>query len=167
MARTPLAVIFRLATAQDAADLRAVAVAAYQAYLPRMGRAPAPMTADYARAVREHEVWVAVQDDVIVGLLVLVRRPDHLLLENVAVLPSAQGRGIGAGLLALAEERARRHGLREVRLYTNEAMTENLAYYPRHGYTETHRAAQDGFSRVFFRKVVASGGMLGEPASGG
>jgi hypothetical protein len=31
-------------------------------------------------------------------------------------------------------------------------MTENLAYYPRHGYTKTHRALQDGFQRVFFRK---------------
>ncbi len=31
-------------------------------------------------------------------------------------------------------------------------MTENLAYYPRHGYAETHRAEQDGFRRVFFRK---------------
>jgi hypothetical protein len=33
-------------------------------------------------------------------------------------------------------------------------MTENLAYYPRHGYAETHRAEQDGFSRVFFRKLI-------------
>ena len=33
-------------------------------------------------------------------------------------------------------------------------MTENLTYYPRYGYTETHRAQQDGFQRVFFRKPV-------------
>ena len=37
-------------------------------------------------------------------------------------------------------------------IYTNAAMTENLAYYPRHGYTQTHRAQLDGFQRVFFRK---------------
>ena len=74
--------------------------------------------------------------------------------DNVAVLPAAQGRGIGARLLALAEEQARGLGLREIRLYTNEAMTENLAYYPRHGYAETHRAKQDGFNRVFFRKPI-------------
>ena len=34
------------------------------------------------------------------------------------------------------------------------AMIENLAYYPRRGYIETHRADQDGFHRVFFRKPV-------------
>ena len=56
--------------------------------------------------------------------------------------------------MALAEEEARRRGLREVRLYTNEAMTENLAYYPRLGYTETRRALHDGFRRVFFSKTL-------------
>lgn len=74
----------------------------------------------------------------------------------MAVLPAAQGRGIGARLLALAEEHARSLGLSEIRLYTNQAMTENLRYYPRHGYTETHRAEQNGFHRVFFRKHLSA-----------
>jgi len=34
-------------------------------------------------------------------------------------------------------------------------MTENLIYYPRHGYVESHRAEHDGFRRVFFRKRLA------------
>lgn len=29
-----------------------------------------------------------------------------------------------------------------------------FSYYPRHGYEETHRAVQDGFNRVFIRKIV-------------
>ena len=33
-------------------------------------------------------------------------------------------------------------------------MTENLTYYARHGYRETHRATQDGYRRVFFTKSV-------------
>ena len=51
-------------------------------------------------------------------------------------------------------EHARGLGLGEVRLYTNEAMTENIAYYTRHGYAEIRRHEQDGFRRVFFRKPV-------------
>ena len=144
----------RAAVAEDVPALRALASAAYQGYVPRMGRRPAPMTADYARAVGDGQVWVAVADGVPVGLAVLVVRADHLLLENLAVSPSMQGQGIGGRLLAFAEDHARRQGLGEVRLYTNEAMTENLAYYPRHGYVETHRAEQGGFRRVFFSKVV-------------
>jgi len=149
-------VTVRRAEASDVAALRVVASEAYRDYVPRIGRLPAPMTADYAEAVRAGMAWAAVRDGEIVGLLVLAVKPDHLLLENVAVRPSAQGRGIGARLLALAEDQARALGRDEIRLYTNQAMTENLAYYPRHGYTQTHRAEQDGFRRVFFRKRLAS-----------
>jgi ribosomal protein S18 acetylase RimI-like enzyme len=97
---------------------------------------------------------VAAAGGEVAGFIVLISRPGYLLLENVAVLPAAQDRGIGARLLALAEDRARARHVPEMRLYTNAAMTENLAYYPRQGYTETHRAQQDGFHRVFFRKRV-------------
>jgi hypothetical protein len=31
-------------------------------------------------------------------------------------------------------------------------MTENLAYYPRHGYVETGRESVQSFERVFFAK---------------
>jgi GNAT superfamily N-acetyltransferase len=148
--------IVRRAAEADAPVLRSIAVAAYQRYVPRIGREPAPMTADYLAAARNGQAWIAEADGQAAGLIVLIPRPGYLLLENVAVLPAAQGRGIGARLLALAEDHARSLDLPEIRLYTNEAMTENLAYYPRHGYTETHRAQQDGFHRVYFRKSLGA-----------
>lgn len=120
----------------DASALRVIAVAAYHRYVPRIGRAPAPMTADYTTPTRGGLAWIAVEDGAVTGFVILIPRPGYLLLDNVAVLPAAQGRGIGARLLALTEDQARTLGLTEIRLYTNEAMTENLAYYPRHGYTE-------------------------------
>jgi GNAT superfamily N-acetyltransferase len=147
--------MIRRAGTGDAAALRAIAAAAYEKYVPRIGRPPAPMTADYERPVNAGQAWAAVEDGHVVGFAILVAQPGYLLLENVAVLPSAQGRGTGARLLALAEEHARDLGLGEVRLYTNEAMTENIAYYARHGYAETHRQEHGGFRRVFFRKPVA------------
>jgi GNAT superfamily N-acetyltransferase len=147
----------RKAVPGDAAAIAAIAAAAYAPYEARIGRPPAPVTADYGAAVARGEVWVAQRDDDLVGLLVLVDRPDHVLLENVAVIPSAQGSGIGARLLAHAEALAAALGRPEVRLYTNVAMTENLAYYPRHGYVETHRGVQDGFHRVYFSKPLEPG----------
>lgn len=107
---------------------RAIAAAAYQKYVPRIGRAPAPMTADCAQAVRDGQASAAIEDRQIVGFAIVVAQPGYLLLDNVAVLPAAQGRGTGARLLALADEQARSLGLGEIRLYTNEAITENLAY---------------------------------------
>lgn len=138
----------------DAAAITELARSAYAPYVARLGRVPTPMTDDYGRAIGHDEVWVAEREERLVGLLVLRLREDHLLLENVAVAPNAQRLGIGKRLLDLAEERARTAGLREVRLYTNVAMTENLAYYPGHGYRETHRAIQGGFQRVFFTKSL-------------
>ncbi|GIT79668.1 hypothetical protein LLS1_13370 [Leifsonia sp. LS1] len=40
----------------------------------------------------------------------------------------------------------------EVRLYTHERMTENLAYYPRRSFVETARRTENELRRVFFRK---------------
>jgi ribosomal protein S18 acetylase RimI-like enzyme len=127
---------------------------AYSKYIERIGRPPGPMTADYAAALEHSRVWVAERDYAMVGVLVTEDRADHLLLETVAVTPSAQGMGYGRVLLDRAERDAVELGLAEVRLYTNEAMTENLNFYPRHGYRETGRAVEDGFRRVYFSKAV-------------
>jgi GNAT superfamily N-acetyltransferase len=80
---------------------------------------------------------------------------DHILLENVAVLPSAAGKGIGKALIGFCEDEARRRGFGSVHLYTNERMAENLSIYPRLGYVEVARRVEDGFNRVFFAKRVA------------
>jgi GNAT superfamily N-acetyltransferase len=145
-------VTVRPAGPQDVRAIRALAAAAYAPYAERIGRLPAPVAADYAAAVARGQVWIAALDDAVAGFIVLVVKPDHLLLENIAVRPAEQGTGIGSRLLTLAEEQAALLGLTEIRLYTNIAMTENLAYYPRRGFVETHRGEQDGYSRVYFAK---------------
>lgn len=149
-----------LRRAQDA-DVPAIADLvrrAFDKYVSRIGKPPAPMVADYHRAVRTSRVWVLQQhggDGGIVAVLVTENRGDHLLLDSIAVDPDVQGGGYGARLLERAEQDARELGLTEIRLYTNQAMTENLTYYPRHGYTERGRGRRDGFDRVFFAKPVA------------
>jgi GNAT superfamily N-acetyltransferase len=144
----------RPATRHDVEVLARLAHDAYRHYTARIGRRPAPMTADYAAAVDGGTVWVAEADGRVVGFVVLLDAEDHLLLENVAVDPRAQGHGVGARLLALAEEEAGRRGHRRIELYTNEAMTENLDYYPRKGYVEIRRGEQDGYRRVWFSKSL-------------
>jgi N-acetylglutamate synthase-like GNAT family acetyltransferase len=144
----------RKARREDAGAVTGVVHAAYVHYIARIGQRPAPMGADYVALIETGSVWVAELAGRIVGVLVLHACPDHLLIDNVAVTPDAQGGGIGTCLLDVADREAVAAGLGEIRLYTNEAMTENLAYYPRRGFVETHRATEHGFSRVFFRKSV-------------
>lgn len=144
----------RAAEPGEAAALADVARRAYVHYVERMGTKPAPMLEDYDSLIHSGQVWVAGHDGVLAGLVVLTVKSDHVLLDNIAVAPEAQGRGIGTQLVKFAEEHTRERGLAEVRLYTNETMTENLAYYARLGFVETHRATDHGYRRVFFTKSV-------------
>jgi N-acetylglutamate synthase-like GNAT family acetyltransferase len=147
----------RRATVGDVPAIARLVATAFAPYVERIGRPPAPVTHDYRVLLDTARVWVAEVSDRLGGVLVTVARSDHLLLDTVAVAPDAQGQGLGAVLLARAEDDARELGLPEVRLYTNLAMTENLTYYPRHGYIETGRGQQDGYQRVFYAKGLSPG----------
>jgi ribosomal protein S18 acetylase RimI-like enzyme len=144
----------RRATGGDVEAIRAIVDAAYALYVPRIGRAPAPVSADYRALVDAGEVWVGVSDGQVVGLVVIRPAGDVLELENVAVEPARQGRGYGRALISFAERRARALGRSQVTLYTNEAMVENLRLYTRLGFIETGRRVEDGYRRVFFRKSL-------------
>jgi ribosomal protein S18 acetylase RimI-like enzyme len=149
--------LIRPAVAGDVPTVRAVVEAAYALYIPRIGRKPAPMTADYPSLVAAQEVWVGETDGRVVGVLVIRSSAAALELENVAVDPAEQGHGHGRALVSFAESHARERGLGAVELYTNEAMTENIELYPRLGYVETERRTEDGYRRVYFRKTLDSG----------
>lgn len=142
----------RPAGADDLAQVHRVVEAAYEGYVARIGGRPAPMDADYAALVERGEVWVAEEDNAVVGVLVLRISDDAALLENVAVRPDRQRAGIGTRLIRLAEAMTLERGLRGIDLYTNAAMTENLEYYRRLGFEETRRAVEGGFDRVYLTR---------------
>lgn len=135
--------------------MRRIVRAAYLPYMQRMGRAPAPMLEDYEARLRTASLHVLDgTEDRLTGIIVLLPRQDHLLLDNIAVDPTCQGQGHGKQLMAFAEAQARRLKLPEIRLYTNALMTENLALYPRLGYRQTERRTEKGYDRVYFAKSV-------------
>jgi GNAT superfamily N-acetyltransferase len=144
--------ILRRAVEADVAPITALVADAYRHYEPLIGRTPMPMLIHYEDAVREHEVWVLETDGVLLGILELDPRPDHLWIENVAVAPRWQGHGFGRLLLQHAEAEARRRGLDELGLLTNERYLDNIAMYGRYGYRETDRVPYGGADLVYFRK---------------
>jgi N-acetylglutamate synthase-like GNAT family acetyltransferase len=144
----------RLATPNDRAAIEAIVQAAYFHYVARIGREPAPMTDDYAARIKARQAHVLEEDGRIRGLVVLVPETGVMLLDNIAVDPACQGSGLGGRLLAFAEEQARAQGYRVIRLYTNAAMTENIARYQRIGYAETRRDGERGFRRVYMEKQI-------------
>ena len=144
----------RPASAADEPGLRACVDAAYGPYVERIGRPPAPMLDDYAALIKSDVVHVATREDSLVGLIVMWPHENHLYVDNVAVLPEAQGAGVGNALLSFADQEAQRLGLREIRLYTHVMMFENIQYYPRRGFRETHRATDAGYKRVYFSRCL-------------
>jgi GNAT superfamily N-acetyltransferase len=153
----PASVAIRLADGDDVEAIGALVERAYGRWVPLIGLRPVPMDADYAALVDEGDVFVLAEPEV-VGVLVL--RPTDggaLMVENVAVEPHRQGGGLGAKLLEFAERQAAERDIPELRLYTHERMTENIALYERLGWTEyDRRLVEPGFARVFMRKPVTA-----------
>jgi ribosomal protein S18 acetylase RimI-like enzyme len=144
----------RPATVADAPRLSEVVRAAYGHYVDRLGRLPRPITDDYADVVRSHPVTVAERDDEIVGLIVLGVDDEGFVVDNVAVDPTQQGRGVGRALLEHAEAAAREAGFDSIYLYTHELMTENQALYSRIGYVEYDRRLNEDACLVYMRKEL-------------
>ena len=145
----------RHARPSDVAAISAIVTAAYQPYVARIGRRPAPMDADYASEINQGTVVVLDIGDLPVGVMVLHQKGDHLLIDNIAVDAPRQGAGLGSLMLHFAEQEALARGLPELRLYTNALMTENLAFYQRRGFLETGRRIDEGYDRVFFCRKLA------------
>ena len=145
----------RSAAPEEASEIAALVDRAYAGYIERMGRKPGPMLDDYAALVAGGLVRVLSRDGCICGVLVLIEKDDHLLLDNVAVAPEAQGLGLGRRLIEAAEDAAKTLGYATVRLYTHETMVENVALYEHLGFAVTHRAKERGFDRIYMSKTLA------------
>jgi ribosomal protein S18 acetylase RimI-like enzyme len=144
--------VIRKATPAEAEVVKAITDAAYHKYIAVIGRLPQPMTADYSQMAGEHDIWLLSVGEQVVGLIVLMNKPDHILIYNLAIRPEQQHRGWGRRLLAWAETEAARQGYHLIRLYTNALMEGNVAYYQRYGYGETGREDYLGSTLVYMEK---------------
>ena len=139
----------RRAEPGDAPALAACIEAAYAVYEGRVPDLP-DVSGGIADDIRDNLVWVAVRGEAVVGGLVLIRQPDHMVLANVAVAPAASGMGLGRAFLDLSEAQCRELGIGELRLSTHVDMPENVRLYEHLGWRETGRAG----SKVHMSKTV-------------
>jgi GNAT superfamily N-acetyltransferase len=136
----------RLGVASDEEAIRALTRAAYAKWVLVIGREPKPMTADYAKALRENRFDLLFIDGMLAALVETIAEDDCLLIENLAVGPAWQGRGFGRRLMAQAERVAAELGFSKTRLYTNAMFIENVEYYEGLGYRiDSEEAFSDGF----------------------
>ena len=131
-------VTVRAATVADLPALAAIEVAAGQAFAT-VGMAAvaedAPFTLDeLAAPQREGRLWVAEAEGGLVGYLLarVVGANGHV--EQVSVVPEAQGRGVGRTLLAQADRWAAGHGFTAVTLSTFRDVPWNAPLYAHLGF---------------------------------
>lgn len=155
----------RKAEERDREAMEAVMGDAFSVYLPRMDRKPFPLLDDYGAHIRAARAFVleeraqnaGTEAGAIRACLVLVPgERGEMWLEHLAVRGDAQGRGYGRALVGFALRKAREAGAGRLRLYTNEVMREAQAFYTRLGFTETRRALDAGYHRVFYELEVST-----------
>lgn len=144
----------RQAVASDAPAIRELTRAAYAKWVAVIGREPKPMTADYDEALRKHRIDLLSLDGELAALVETIAEPDHLLVENVAVAPGFQGRGLGRHLMAHAEQLAVALGYGQIRLYTNKLFAENVQLYGRLGYRVDREEVLAGGTAVHMSKLI-------------
>ncbi len=146
--------MIRLAEVSDIDAVQKCAVDAYSPYEQRIGKKPAPMVADFFAIQTAGNLYVLEADKRIMGFIVFYPVDGVMHLENIAVSPKEHGKGYGSLLVEFAESAARDQGFKTIALYTNEKMRENFRFYEAKGYKEVGRWQEDGFSRVFYHKML-------------
>jgi len=152
--------LIRRAAEGDVARIVAIARAAYIKYVPRIGREPPPMLADFAAEIALGHVVVLEITVRVEGYLISWAKMEAYFIDNIAVDPAHQGFGLGRQLIEYAMREAKRHNLSAMQLYTNSTMTENLAMYAHMGFVETRRVMESqfnietGFPRVYMCRTL-------------
>lgn len=147
----------RCGSEADAEDIRDLTRAAYAKWIAAIGREPKPMGADYRAAVRSHRFDLLYIDGTLTALIETVDQGDRLLIENLAVLPDFQRRGLGSRLLSHAEDIARSLGRERICLYTNRRFTGNVELYARLGYeVDSEEPIDAGMMRTNMSKRISN-----------
>ncbi len=150
----------RAARAEEVETIRAIAQAAYEPYIARMGRRPGPMDTDYAAEQAKGHLHSVLVDGELGGYLGLgdqdPARPGDLEVDNIALLPQAQGLGLLATFIRVCDWIAWASGRQRLHLYTHVTMTENIDRYRSVGFEDIAEVEEYGFRRLYMAKPVFS-----------
>ena len=98
----------------------------------------------------EGPVWVAVQNEDVVGTVAAVPKSSGLYIRSMAVLPSARGQGIAKKLLQEIENFATNHHYRRLFLSTTPFLQAAIQLYEQFGFVRTSEAPYELYGTPLF-----------------
>ena len=113
-----------------------------------------------ARQIALGQVLVCDVDGNLVGCAFCREEDGHLYVGRFGVIPACRSTGVGAMLLAAAEQQARELGYDRTRLNVRLVLDALRTYYERHGYAVIDYLAHVGYSGptyVQMEKIVTNG----------
>lgn len=153
----PSTVSVRLAVAGDVEAIASVlrqAFVEYQSlYTPAAFAATTPTSDRIRSRLEEGPVWVAVQNDLVVGTVSVVARDEGVYVRGMALLPAARGRRVGWLLLESVEGFAREHKLRRLFLSTTPFLLRAIRLYENFGFHRDDEGPHDLFGTPLFTMV--------------
>lgn len=99
---------------------------------------------------QEEALFLATDDEELVGCVFARPRADSLYVSKLAVRPERQGNDIGRRLMQAVEDHARSIGIRTVELDTRIELIENHRTFVALGYLKTAEQAHEGFDHPTF-----------------
>ena len=99
---------------------------------------------------REETLFLATDEDELLGCVFARRLDDAVYVSKLAVRPGRQAKGIGRRLMEAVEEHARHLGVGNLELDTRIELTENHAAFAAMGFIKTVEHAHEGYERPTF-----------------
>lgn len=107
------------------------------------------MDDDYEDLIRNGHVLVYEIKEGITAAYVRFFYDDYVLLDNCAILPAHQNKGISQEIFEIVREEAKARNINRFRLYTHAKMLKNIKIYEHLGFVVTERKTEKGFDRVY------------------
>ena len=143
---------FRRAVAEDHEIIIAIAQKAYEKYIERIGKEPAPMRPIIQK---EDVVFICEDNKHVIAFAILVKINDQIILDSIAVDPSHQKKGIGNNFIKFIEQYLIEQKISKYQLYTNEKMFENIDWYQKIGFKIFKKVTEKGYNRIYFEKQLS------------
>lgn len=147
----------RMSVTEEASAIAAVlseSFVEYKAFYTEAGFAATTPTPDQLRKrMNEGPVWVALQNDVVVGTASAVPRIEDLYIRGMAVVPAARGCKVGELILKEIVNYACGHGYKSLSLSTTPFLSRAIRLYEHFGFQRSSEGPHDLFGTPLFTMV--------------